>query len=113
MLLTGWFLDVAAEEQRVNAWVEALLRLALANDIDFWADEDRTRRIVQFQDRATRVRDFLDFCTSTLGMVYNAMFPRNPQPNNLPKLMGKFKDVRTIHDFVKAQMIAGAMLSLI
>jgi hypothetical protein len=27
--------------------------------------------------------------------------------------MGKFKDVRSIHDFVKAQMIAGAKLSLI
>jgi hypothetical protein len=48
MLLTGSFLDAAAEEQRVNLRVEVLLRLARANDIDFWADEDRTRRIVQF-----------------------------------------------------------------
>jgi hypothetical protein len=50
----------------------------------------------------------LDFYNSTLAMVYNAMFPRNPQPNNLPKLMGKFRDVCSIHGFVKAQMIAGA-----
>ena len=68
---------------------------------------------MQFQDLAAQVRDFLDFCTSTLGMVYNAMFPRNLQPNNFPELMGKFKDVRSIHDFMKAQMIAGAKLSLI
>jgi hypothetical protein len=68
---------------------------------------------VQFQDRAARVRDFLDFCTSTVSMVYNAMFPQNPQPNNIPELMGKFRDVRSIHDFVKAQMIVGAKLSLI
>jgi hypothetical protein len=46
-------------------------------------------------------------------MVYNAMFSRNPQPDNLPELMGKFKDVRSIHDFVKAQMIVGAKLALI
>ena len=46
-------------------------------------------------------------------MVYNAMFPRNPQPDNLPELMGKFKDVHNIHDFVKAQMIAGAKFALI
>jgi hypothetical protein len=32
----------------VNSRVEALLRLAKANDIDFWADESRCRRIVQF-----------------------------------------------------------------
>jgi hypothetical protein len=46
-------------------------------------------------------------------MVYNAMFSQNRQPDNLPELMGKFKDVRSIHDFVKAQMIAGAKVALI
>jgi hypothetical protein len=102
MLLIGSFLDAAAEEQRVNSPVKALLRLAKANDVDFWADRDRTRRIVQFQDRAAQIQEFFDFCTSTLAMVYNAMFPRNPQPENLLEIMGKFKDVRSIHDFMKA-----------
>jgi hypothetical protein len=74
---------------------------------------NRTRRIVQFQDRAAKTRGFLDFCNSTLAMVYNAMFPRNPQPENLTELMDKFKDVRSIHDFVKAQMVAGAKFALI
>jgi len=111
--LIGAFLDTAAEEERVNLRVEVLLRLAKANDINFWANEDHTRRIVQFQDRTAQVREFLDFCTSTLAMVYNTMFPRNPQPDNLPELMGKFKDVHNIHDFVKAQMVAGAKLALI
>ena len=97
----------------MNSRVEVLLRLARANDSDFWADEDRTRRIVQFQDRVAQVRDFLDFCTSTLAMVYNAMFPRNPQPANLPELMDKFKDVHQIHGFVKAQLAAGARFALI
>jgi hypothetical protein len=46
-------------------------------------------------------------------MVYNAMFSQNPQPGNLPELMGKFKDVRSIHGFVKAQMVAGAKQALI
>jgi hypothetical protein len=46
-------------------------------------------------------------------MVYNAMFPRNPQPENLTELMDKFKDVRNIHDFVEAQMVAGAKFALI
>jgi hypothetical protein len=46
-------------------------------------------------------------------MVYNAMFSRNPQPENLTELMDKFKDVRNIHDFVKAQMVVGAKFALI
>jgi hypothetical protein len=46
-------------------------------------------------------------------MVYNALFSRNPQPANLTELMNKFRDVESIHDFVKAQMVAGAKFSLI
>jgi hypothetical protein len=46
LFLVGAFLDAAAEEQRVNARVESLTHLARANDIDFWADEARCRRIV-------------------------------------------------------------------
>jgi CII-binding regulator of phage lambda lysogenization HflD len=113
LLCIGSFLDTIAEEQRVDARVEILLRLAQQNDIDFWADADRTRRIVRFQDRVAQVRYFLDFCTSTLAMVYNAAFPRNPQPATLPDLMKKFKNVHQIHDFVKAQLMAGARFALI
>jgi hypothetical protein len=46
--LTCAFVDTAAEKQRVNLRVDNLIRLAKANDIDFWADEMRCRRIVQF-----------------------------------------------------------------
>jgi hypothetical protein len=41
------------------------------------------------------------------------MFSRNPQPENLTQLMVKFKDVRNIHNFVKAQMVAGTNFALI
>jgi hypothetical protein len=93
VLRVGSFLDTVTEEQRVNLRVEVLLELARKNDIDFWADDNHTRWIVQFQDRAAQVRDFRDFFGSTLAMVYNALFPRNPQPANLTELMNKFRDV--------------------
>jgi hypothetical protein len=113
LLFIGAFVDATAEEHRVNARVETLLRLAKTHGINFLAGEDRTCRIVQFQDRATQTRGFLDFWNSTLAMVYNAMFLRNPQPDNLLEIMGKFRDVHSIHGFVKAQMIASAKLALI
>jgi hypothetical protein len=109
----GSYLDAVTEEQRVNSRVEVLLRLAKQNDIDFWAYEDRTRRIVPFQDRAAQVREFRDFFGSTLAMIYNALFSRNPHPANLTELMDKFRDVESIHDFVKAQLVAGAKFALI
>jgi hypothetical protein len=48
LLFIDAFIDAAAEEQRVNARVETLLRLAKTHGVNFWADEGRTRRIVQF-----------------------------------------------------------------
>jgi hypothetical protein len=41
------------------------------------------------------------------------MFPRNPRPATLPDLMKKFRSVHQIHDFVKAQLMAGARFALI
>jgi hypothetical protein len=46
-------------------------------------------------------------------MVYNTMFPRNPQPATLPDLMEKSRSVHHIHDFVRAQLTAGARFALI
>ncbi|KAK1648708.1 hypothetical protein QYE76_066513 [Lolium multiflorum] len=111
--MSGSFVDIAAEDQRVNARVEILLQLAQQSGSDFWADVARTRRIVQFQDRASQVRDFLDSCTNILAMVYKPMFPQNPQPADLPQLMDKFKSVDQIHLFVKAQLVDGAKFALI
>jgi hypothetical protein len=68
-LALGSFIDVVVEDQRVDARVGVLLRLANQSGGDFWASEDRTRRIIGFQDRVTQVREFLNFCTSTLVMV--------------------------------------------
>ncbi|KAK1681253.1 hypothetical protein QYE76_042101 [Lolium multiflorum] len=65
------------------------------------------------KDRAARVREYLDFCTKTLAMVYNAMFPWNLQPKTLPDLIDKFKSVHRIHGFVKAQLMAGARFAMI
>ena len=79
-----------------------LIKLALEHGSNFWATPDRTRQIVRFQDRASQVRDFLDFCAKTLALVYNTMFPRNSPPETLPDMMSKFRDAPRIHEFVKA-----------
>jgi hypothetical protein len=109
----GPFLDVEAEDQRVDTRSNLLINLGLDHGILFWATPERTRQIVRFQDRSCQVRGFLEFCSRTLSMIFNAMFPRNVQPKSLLELMEKFKDVQKIHGFVKAQLIAGAKVTLI
>ena len=79
-VVPGSFLDTAAEDQRVEARANALLRLAAQHGSNFWVTPERSRQIVRFQDRAGQVRDFLDFCTKTLFLVYGTMFPRNKMP---------------------------------
>ncbi|KAK1604652.1 hypothetical protein QYE76_028325 [Lolium multiflorum] len=86
--MAGSFLDSAAEDERVETRSNLLVKHALENNSGFWSNPDRTRRIARFQDRAG-------------------------QPKTLPELMNKFKDSRRIHDFVKAQLIAGAGFALI
>ena len=110
--LPGCRLDVDAEDARVDARVETLVRIAREAGSDFWADENRCRTIVQFQDRATQARDFINFCQSSLKMVYNVMFPRNPQPESFEELKTLFKRTENIHHFVRAQLVGGAKLAL-
>ena len=105
-------MDIDAEDVRVDARVETLLRISREAGSDFWADENRCRTIVQFQDRATQARDFINFCQSSLMMVYNAMFPRNKQPESFEELKKLFKRTENIHHFVRAQLVAGAKLAL-
>ena len=99
----GPYLDVDAGDQRVVTRSNYLINLALDHGILFSATPERTRQIVRFQDRSCQVHEFLEFCTKTLSMVYNAMFPRNVQPKTLPELMDKFRDAPRIHGFVRAQ----------
>ncbi|KAK1630344.1 hypothetical protein QYE76_004659 [Lolium multiflorum] len=60
-----------------------------------------------------KVREYLDFCTRTLSLVYGTMFPRNKMPETLPALMDKFRDAPRIHGFVRAQLAAGARFAMI
>ncbi|KAK1647680.1 hypothetical protein QYE76_065485 [Lolium multiflorum] len=111
--MAGSFLDATTEDERVEARSNALLRLARDHGSNFWGTPERTRQIVRFQDRALQVRDYLDFCTRTLSLVYGTMFPRNKMPETLPALMDKFRDAPRIHGFVRAQLAAGARFAMI
>jgi hypothetical protein len=105
-------LDVDAEDARFDARVETLLHISLEAGLISGRTKNRCRTIVQFQDRATQARDFINFCQSSLKMVYNAMFPQNKQPESFDELKVLFKRTENIHHFVRAQLVGGAKLAL-
>jgi hypothetical protein len=111
--LIGSVLDAAAEDQRVNERTNLLVNLSLNHGCLFWATPERTQQIVRFQDRACQVREFLNFCTRTLTLVYKTLFPRDEAPKTLPLLLEKFRDAPRIHNFVRAQLTAGARFAMI
>jgi hypothetical protein len=111
--LIGSVLDAAAEDQRVLERTNLLVNLSLNHGCLFWASPERTQQIVRFQDRACQVREFLNFCTTTLTLVYKTLFPRNEIPKTLPELLEVFRDAPRIHNFVRAQLTAGARFAMI
>ena len=92
----------------MNALYEA--SLGIAND--FWTDNKRSHTLALLQDRVSEVDKFVECCCSALALIYNAMFPRNPQPLGLAALMKAFMNGEAIHKFIKVQLVAGAKVAL-
>ena len=92
--------------------MNALMEHSAGTCSDFWTDHRRCYTIVLLQDRVSEVGEFIECCRSALAMVYNTMFPRNPQPEGLAGLMEKFKHVEDIHRFIRNQLVAGAKVAL-
>jgi hypothetical protein len=88
------------------------MEISVGTGSDFGTDHKRCFNIVQLQDRVSQVSEFVEFRRSVLAMIYNTMFPRNPEPQGFAELVGKFKHAEDIHYFVKIQLVAGAKLAL-
>ena len=91
----------------MNARVNALTDLSQPHTV-FWSDKSKAAVVVQFQDRVEQVRAFFEKCRTSLAMVYETMFPLNPQPETLFALMTKFRTPAEVRLLVRNQLIAGA-----
>ena len=91
----------------MNARVNALTDLAQPHTV-FWTDKSKATVIMQFQERVEQVRAFFKKCRSSLAMVYQTMFPLNPQPETLLALMAKFRTPADVRLLVRNQLVAGA-----
>ena len=75
-------------------------------------NRDEGFSMVLLQDRVEQATKLLVRCRDCLDYFHNALFPLNPCPEGLLKLLEKFKDGRRIFKFIHREMISGAMSAL-
>ncbi|KAM0853649.1 hypothetical protein ACQ4PT_050942 [Festuca glaucescens] len=105
-------MDPDAENRRVKNRVQILTDMATAHNVDFWFDRRRTTTMVLLQDRAAAVNEYLEYCRSTLSMVYSTMFPQNDPIEGLDALLQKFSHTKDIRQFVRIQLVVGTKFAL-
>jgi len=111
VLWSGIRVDIKEEEERVRRRLIALHEVA-ARVPPYWQERPLGHVLVTLQDRADQVNRFAGCCESILSMVNEELFPLDPAPDGLYKLLLKFRSREKIHKLVQAQLVAGAMVAL-
>ena len=69
--------------------------------------------LVILQDRLAQVYSFVEMVRSTLERIYKALFPLGDAPTGLFPLLNAFRhDTRGVEEFVREQVVAGAVAAL-
>jgi len=69
--------------------------------------------LIVLQDRLAQVYSLVGLFQSTLERTYKALFPLNVAPTGLFPLLNAFRhDTRGVEDFVREQLVAGAVAAL-
>ena len=100
------------EKKRVDDRLNALQSFASSSAGNFWNSRDKGLTVVIFQDRVEQARKLLIRCRDCIDYFHNALFPLNPCPDGLVKLLDKFKDGSRILKFIHREMISGAWSTL-
>nr|XP_051207337.1 uncharacterized protein LOC127323204 [Lolium perenne] len=104
-------LNPAEENKRIHERVDALTQLSSSDEV-FWREHSKASAVAKFQDRVQKVHRFFDKCYKGLRVIWKTMFPLNAVPPTLLTLMSEFGNTKKIRDLVRAQVFAGARLTL-
>ena len=64
------------------------------------------------QDRIEQAGHLLERCRGALDFIHRALFPLNPRPEGVRRLLEAFRDGFRIHKFIHREMISSAMSAL-
>ena len=100
------------EKRRIDDRLNSLQSFASSSAGSFWSNRDKGLTVVLFQERIEQAKGLLIRCRDCLDYLHNALFPLNPCPSGLVKLMNKFKDGTRILKFIHREMVSGAWAAL-
>ena len=100
------------EEKRVNDRLNSLQSFASSSADSFCNDRDKGFTMALFQDRIEQTKKLLVRCRDCLDYFHNALFPLNPCPEGLVKLLERFKDGTRVLKFIHREMVSGAWSAL-
>ena len=100
------------EKKRVNERLDSLQSFASSSAGSFWEDREKGFTMALFQDRIEQAKNLLVKCRDCLDYFHNALFPLNPCPESLVKLLKNFKDGTRVLKFIHREMISGAWSAL-
>ena len=105
-------LNPAEENKRIHERVNALTQLSSSDEV-FWKEHSKASAVAKFQDRFQQVHRFFYKCYKGLRVIWKTMFPLNAVPPTLLTLMSEFGNTKNIRDLVRAQLFAGARITLV
>lgn len=111
-MCVGFRLDARAEAERVRVRLNSLSDGAAHEARPFWSNRDKGFVLAILQDRVGQAGTAVEACRSTLEAVHRALFPLDETPQGLSALLRKFRLGEAIDDFIRAQLVAGAMTAL-
>ena len=108
----AFVLNPAKESKRVASRLNAAESLSSPTTRKFWSNRVKGRAMAFLQDRIEQVGPLLERCEGALTFIHSVLFPLNPLPERLHRLLNKFRDGFRIHKFIHREMISGAMSAL-
>ena len=106
-------MDPVEEKKRIANRLNIPQSFATSSAGNFWSNRDKGFTVALYQDRVEQARKILIRCRDCMYYFHNALFPLNPSPDGLLKLLEKFKDGRRILKCIHREMISGAWSALL
>ena len=105
IIYAGFVSDFDAERECVDERLQNATDEPTTVSQHFWLDGHHAHTLATLKDRVWRGTLLLEACRSTLIRINANIFPTGPQPQGILALLGLFRSVYPIRDFVTEKLI--------
>ena len=104
----GFVADHVGEAERVVERLEQQAGDPTNDPQHFWLSGYNARTLATLKDRVWRGIILIEVCRATLSRIHEVMFPTGPHPQGINALLGVFRGLGPIRNFITERLIMGA-----